>query len=73
MECLIEEEDLAQEIEESGEIYDQTSNLKKSAERRINQLTADANEGDSVSHKSVGATVKLPKLELPKFKGEVTE
>lgn len=72
VEVLLTVDELGPDIEEAGEIFDRVNNSTKAASRALRKLNAKSSDAESLSG-SVTQSVKLPKLELPKFAGEVVQ
>ena len=74
VETLIEDfTELETEIREAGEQYDAAIKLRKKATRILSRLTKEDDDEMSSMSTSSKRLAKLPKIELPKFKGDVTQ
>ena len=69
IESLLPEEELDQDVEDTAEICKQLSKVRREATKLLQKLNS-SNHSDNIS---VSSSAKLPKLELPKFSGDVTE
>ena len=74
IEILLDQKDLEENILGAGDFRDQSHKAKIQAAKVLANLQKKAKSKADTSH-NVGAeiSVKLPKLELPKFKGNLTE
>ena len=74
IEILLDQKDLEENILEAGDFRDQSHKARIQAAKVLANLQKKAKSKAETSH-NVGAenSVKLPKLELPKFKGNLTE
>ena len=74
IEILLDQKDLEENISEAGDFRDQSRKARIQAAKVLANLQKKAKSEADTSH-NVGAenSVKLPKLELPKFKGNLTE
>ncbi len=80
VESLLPEQELEQAVADAGALYDEVRVLRKDATRRLAKLVgnavSDVESETGASSAASGAslqTVQLPKLELPRFSGQVTE
>ena len=71
---MLDQKDLEENISEAGDFRDQSRKAMIQAAKVLANLQKKAKSEADTSH-NVGAenSVKLPKLELPKFKGNLTE
>lgn len=71
VEMLLSEDELDNDIEEAEVIFSRVKTVRKAATRKLASLNANPSDDSEVG--SAMQAVKLPKLELPKFKGDVAE
>ncbi|KAJ8027605.1 hypothetical protein HOLleu_32799 [Holothuria leucospilota] len=70
-ELITEEDDLLKEIEQASTVRNKAFFCKSEAVRVIGQIKASST-GPSVSTGKSLSSTRLPKLELPKFSGDIT-
>ena len=77
IEILLKIEDLADDQRETEEYFDKAKVVRRKAAKLVSELNAKEDDNDSQHGKhgqaGTGKHVKLPKLQLPKFAGDVTQ
>ena len=69
---IAKEEELEVDMGEAGEYFDKASQLKVRANKKLSKLVD--NDSMSVSsHSGSNQVAKLPKIQLPKFRGDITQ